>query len=244
MAINSKPLPLERLLQSQGFGSRKAARSLIESGRVLVNGQPCRQPNASFSPQDLQLDVDGESWPWREKLYLALHKPAGVECSRSPQHHTPVFALLPPHFVERGVQPVGRLDADTTGLLLLTDDGPFNHALASPRRHVPKTYVVSCKHPVVDELVATLLAGVLLHDETEPLAALACRQINAHQLEMTIDQGKYHQVKRMVAAAGNRVEALHRSAMGALVLGEGILAGLAEGEWRELPEDLALALKA
>ncbi|HEY9102938.1 pseudouridine synthase, partial [Chitinimonas sp.] len=136
----AKPLALERLLQSQGFGSRKAARGLIEAGRVAVNGQPCQKPDTAFTTEGLVLTVDGHDWPWREKLYIALHKPAGVECSRSPQHHSSVFTLLPPHFVERGVQPVGRLDADTTGLLLLTDDGPLNHALASPKRHVPKTY--------------------------------------------------------------------------------------------------------
>ncbi|WP_269531369.1 pseudouridine synthase [Chitinimonas sp. BJYL2] len=232
----NKPLPLERLLQSQGFGSRKAARALVQQARVAVNGVTACDPDARISPEGCVLTVDGADWPWRAQLYLALHKPAGVECSRSPQHHVSVLSLLPAHFIERGVQPVGRLDADTTGLLLLTDNGALNHTLASPRRHVPKTYVVTTKHAVDDALITALASGVLLHDETEPLAASDVRPLGSHTLEMTISQGKYHQVKRMVAAAGNRVEALHRIAMGAARLGEGVLADLPEGSWREIPE--------
>ncbi|QDQ29303.1 pseudouridine synthase [Chitinimonas arctica] len=234
-------MPLERLLQSQGFGSRKEARGLIEAGRVRVDGLPCRRPEQAFDAAGLVLEVDGTAWPWREQLYLALHKPAGFECSRTPQHHASVFSLLPAHFVARGVQAVGRLDADTTGLLLLTDDGAFNHGLASPKRHIPKTYRVTAKHALTDELLARLLAGVQLHDEPAPLAALACRRLDETVLEITIDQGKYHQVKRMVAAAGNRVEALHRTGMGEVQLGAGCLAGLAEGQWCEL-DQTALAL--
>lgn len=243
MSANTKPQTLERLLQSQGFGSRKACRQLIDAGQVKVNGALCTQADMSFVADGLCFEIAGDVWPYRAQLYLALHKPAGVECSRSPQHHASVFSLLPPQFVERGVQPVGRLDADTTGLLLLTDDGAFNHALASPKRHVPKTYVVTTKHVVDDALIAALLAGVQLNDEPAPLAALDCRRLNKHQIEMTIDQGKYHQVKRMVAAASNRVDALHRIAMGTVRLGEGCLAGLAEGEWCELDAETLAALR-
>ncbi|QNM96964.1 pseudouridine synthase [Chitinimonas koreensis] len=236
-----KPLPLERLLQSQGFGSRKDCRFLVGAGRVAVDGVPCRDAAAPFVPEGRVLTVDGQDWPWRERLYLALDKPAGYECSRQPQHHHPVLALLPAHFAARGVQPVGRLDADTTGLLLLSDDGAWAHGLNSPRRHVAKTYRVDVRHPVDDELVARLLTGVQLHDEPAPLAALACARIDEQVLELVIDQGKYHQVKRMVAAAGNRVDALRRIAVGGLRLGEGELAGLEAGRWRELgPAALAL----
>lgn len=239
-----KLLSIDRILQGQGFGSRKGCRALVEMGAVTVDGQPCSDAAAAFAPTPaLTLGVAGDVWPWRDKLYLALHKPADVECSHQPQHHRAVFSLLPPHFVARGVQCAGRLDADTTGLLLLSDDGPWLHGLASPRRHVPKTYHVTAKHPVTADLIAALLAGVQLHDEPAPLAALACLQLDEYQLSLTIDQGKYHQVKRMVAAAGNRVEWLHRVAVGKLVLGEGSLAGVAVGEWREL-DAAALALLA
>ncbi len=237
MPVSNRPQPLERILQSQGFGSRKTARALVQAGRVAVNGQPCHQPDASFATDGLLLTVDEQPWPYRERLYLALHKPANYECSRTPQHHASVFSLLPEHFIARGVQPIGRLDADTTGLLLLTDDGPYNHALASPKRHVPKTYQVSLKHAADSSLVAALLAGVQLHDEPAPLAARACSLLDEHQLLLTLDQGKYHQVKRMVAAAGNRVVALHRVAMGGLRLDAPPLQQLAEGEWCELDAD-------
>ncbi|MBV8466926.1 MAG: pseudouridine synthase [Burkholderiales bacterium] len=235
MSKAPRPLALERILQSQGFGSRKACRQLILAGAVRVDGTLCDEPDAAFVPTtDLRLGVEEAEWPWREHLYLALNKPAGYECSHTPQHHRSVFSLLPEHFVTRGVQCAGRLDADTTGLLLLSDDGPWLHALSSPRRHVPKTYRVFAKHAVDDAQVAALLAGVQLHDEPAPLAALSCRQVEEKVLELEIDQGKYHQVKRMVAAAGNRVEQLHRVAVGALVLGDGLLSGLAKGAWCEI----------
>ena len=236
----TRPAPIERILQSQGFGSRKACAELVEAGRVTVNGQPCARAGTPVSTEGLVLGVDGQVWPWQAQLYLALNKPAGVECSHSPQHHQSVFSLLPLHFVARGVQAAGRLDADTTGLLLLSDDGPWLHALASPKRHVPKTYRVDAKHPLDATQLARLLDGVVLHDDPAPVAALACTQLGERVLEMTIDQGRYHQVKRMLAAVGNRVEALHRVGMGGLRLGEGELATLAEGEWMMLsPEALA-----
>jgi 16S rRNA pseudouridine516 synthase len=126
------------------------------------------------------------------------------------------------------VQPVGRLDHDTTGLLLMSDDGPFIHAQSSPKRHVPKVYQATTHDPVTPELVEQLLAGVQLHDEPAPLAAVVCRQVGERQLEIVLEQGKYHQVKRMLAAAGNHCSALHRSAIGGLALAA---FGITEGQW-------------
>jgi 16S rRNA pseudouridine516 synthase len=215
---------------------------LVLAGAVTVNGDACDEPDATFVPTtDLLLSVEGDVWPWREHLYLALYKPAGHECSHTPQHHRSVFSLLPEHFVTRGVQCAGRLDADTTGLILLSDDGAWLHSLSSPRRHVPKTYRVFAKHAVDDAQIQVLLAGVQLHDEPALLAALSCKRVDEKVLELQIDQGKYHQVKRMVAAAGNRVAQLHRIAVGALVLDAGPLVELAEGEWCEIAPDLVLA---
>ncbi|MBV1775730.1 16S rRNA pseudouridine(516) synthase [Burkholderiaceae bacterium DAT-1] len=221
--------PLERILQSQGFGSRKACRQIIQSGCVQVEDEICDEPSARFDLSGLRICVDEIDWVCSDTICIALNKPVNVECSRSPQHHASVFSCLPGFLVERGVQPIGRLDADTTGLLLLTDDGALNHALASPKRHVPKTYRVTLKHAAHADMIAALLAGVLLHDEDAPLAALSVQQTGALEILMTIDQGKYHQVKRMVAAAGNRVEGLHREAMGGLSLAD--LPALAAGEW-------------
>jgi 16S rRNA pseudouridine516 synthase len=135
---------------------------------------------------------------------------------------------------EREVQPIGRLDQDTTGLLLITNDGQLNHVLSSAKRKVPKVYLATTKHPLDQAQIDQLLAGVLLTDEPEPIAAAACEIAGEHLLRMTLTGGKYHQVKRMVAAAGNRVEALHRETIGELDLPS----DLKPGEWRWLsPED-------
>ena len=207
-------MQLCRVLQSQGFGSRKACRELVRAGRVAVDGRARLNPDEDIPAGGLVLHVDNEAWTYREKAYLVLNKPAGYECSRQPRDHRSVFALLPVPLVARGVQCVGRLDQDTTGLLLLSDDGDFIHHHTSPRRAVGKTYRVTCKHPVEDGMLEKLRDGVLLHDETAHLAARHCVRTGERELEMTIAEGKYHQVKRMVAAAGNRVEALHRSTVG------------------------------
>ena len=223
-------MELEKCLHQQGFGSRKVCRALIAAGRVAVAGGVCRDAKAPLAEEGGVFSVDGENWTTRRAVYLLLHKPAGYECSRAPQHHRSVLTLLPQPLLARGVQPVGRLDADTTGLLLLSDDGQFIHHFTSPRRHVPKTYAVSVRHPLDDTQLTALRQGVQLHDEPAPLAALACAARDSHTLLLTIGEGKYHQVKRMVAAAGNRVDALHREAMGELALP----ADLAPGQWREL----------
>jgi 16S rRNA pseudouridine516 synthase len=133
----------------------------------------------------------------------------------------------------RGVQCVGRLDQDTTGLLLLTDDGDFIHRVTSPRKHYDKVYAVTCKHAIDAALLDALRSGVVLHDAPEPVAALAAVQISEQVLHLTLAEGKYHQVKRMVAAAGNRVEALHRIAVGGYTLPD----ALAPGAWRWLDAD-------
>jgi 16S rRNA pseudouridine516 synthase len=138
------------------------------------------------------------------------------------------------------VQPVGRLDHDTTGLLLMSDDGSFIHTQSSPKRHIPKVYAATTHEPVTSELVAKLLVGVKLHDEPTPLAAVTCRMLAPHLLEIVLEQGKYHQVKRMLAAAGNHCVALRRSQIGGLKLDA---LGLAEGEWCYL-DDVQLALLA
>ena len=226
-------MQIERILHSQGFGSRKQCRALIRAGRVAVSGIVIDDPFADLPPAALCFEVDGTPWTFREQAYLMLHKPPGYECSRQPQFHRPVFALLPEPLVERDVQCVGRLDQDTTGLLLLSDDGQFIHHWSSGKKRIPKVYEVTTRHAVDDALVGRLLAGVELHDEPAPIAAADCQQTGERSLRLTVTEGKYHQVKRMVAAAGNRVEALHRSRIGGLHLP----ANLASGEWRWLDDD-------
>ena len=223
-------MQLERLLQKHGFGTRKDCRALVRRERVRVNGEICDDPFADIATDGLVFSVDDVEWPYLEHATVLLHKPAGYECSRKPQHHPSVLELLPLPLRERGVQPIGRLDEDTTGLLLITDDGQLNHQLSSGKRKVPKVYLATTKHPLDQAQIDQLLAGVLLHDEPEPIVAAAAEIVDEHTLRLTVTEGKYHQVKRMVAAVGNRVEALHRAAVAELQLP----ADLKPGEWRWL----------
>ncbi|MBV8046963.1 MAG: pseudouridine synthase [Paludibacterium sp.] len=224
-------MELIKFLQQQGLGSRKDCRRLIDLARVQIDGSIMQDPRQTVDPATMsQFCIDGEK---REillfPLYILLHKPADFEVSHQPAHYPSVFTLLPAAMQQAGLLAVGRLDADTTGLLLLTTDGRFVHALTSPRRHVPKRYRVTVKHAILPEMVAKLQSGVILKDDSESVAAEVVTVLDAHTLEMTISEGRYHQVKRMVAAAGNRVVGLHREALGSVELG-----ALAEGAWRYL----------
>lgn len=228
---------LSQILFSQGFGTRRECEHRILAGTVSVNGQICEDPDEVFETPGLTFEVDGRPWPFHAQALILLHKPAGYECSMKPRHHPSVMSLLPAPLRLRsggGLQPVGRLDEDTTGVLLLTDDGPLIHRLTSPRHHVAKVYEVTTRHPVSHEQVQALLQGVVLDDSPHSVQAQACERVDDHHLRLTLTEGKYHQVKRMVAAVGNRVEALHRSAVGAVTLPE----NLAPGQWCWLDRSL------
>ena len=247
-------MKLAQVLFSQGFGSRRECEGLIVGGFVSVAGTVMDDPFDELDPEGLQFSVRGETWPFRTKALIVLNKPAGHECSQKPKHHPSVYSLLGAPLRRRDVQAVGRLDEDTTGLLLLTDDGSLIHRWTSPKHHVPKVYEIGCKHPVTDDQVQQLLRGVTLIDDPVPVRAAAAEATGVfdgpqatglgelHGLRMTLTEGKYHQVKRMVAAVGNRVEALHRSRYGALVLPD----DLAPGQWRWLsgPHDVTPAAQA
>jgi 16S rRNA pseudouridine516 synthase len=244
-------MELQNILYSQGFGTRRVCAGLIQQGHVQVyagtdSSTPveCRQAAMEFDPEGLRFRVQGVDWAYHELAYLMLHKPAGTECSQKPSTWPSIYTLLPAPLRQRpqkgpvqGVQAVGRLDQDTSGLLLLTDDGKFIHRMSSPRHHVPKVYEVTVKHPLDEKQVQKLLAGVVLDDDPKPVRAAACEAVDSHHLRLTLTEGKYHQVKRMVAAVGNRVEALHRSQIGGLKLPH----DLEPGQWRWLSaDDLAL----
>ncbi len=230
-------MKLEQILFSQGFGTRRECAGLIARGAVRINGVAARAADADFDTVDMRFDVNGEAWCYVERAYLMLNKPAGYECSQAPKHWPSVYSLLPAPLTARptkssvnGVQAVGRLDQDTTGLLLLSDDGQFIHRMASPKHHVPKKYVVTTKHSVDAAAIGLLLTGVVLNDDPEAVAAAACERVGDNQIHLTLTEGKYHQVKRMLAAVGNRVEALHRAQIGGLKLDP----DLGEGKWRWL----------
>ena len=193
-----------------------------------------------FEAEGLRFRVQGVDWPYQRLAYVLLNKPAGTECSQKPSTYPSIYTLLPSPLRLRpqkgalqGVQAVGRLDQDTTGLLLLSDDGQFIHRMTSPKKNVPKVYEVTTKHPLDESQVSRLLAGVVLDDDPKPVRAAACEAISSHHLRLTLTEGKYHQVKRMLAAVSNRVEGLHRSQQGGFALP----ADLLPGQWRWLSAD-------
>lgn len=225
-------MQLRQILFSQGFGSRRECDALILLGRVQVQGQRIDDPRAELATDGLVFSVDDRPWPFHAQALLMLNKPAGYECSQKPRHHPSVLSLLPAPLRTRGVQPIGRLDEDTTGLLLFTDDGALIHKLTSPKWHVPKLYQADCAEPLSAAQLQRLRDGVVLRDDPQPVRAAACEAVGEHRLLLTLTEGKYHQVKRMLAAVGNRCEALHRSRIGALALDD-----LPVGQWRWVGPD-------
>ena len=231
---------LDDMLFSQGFGTRRECAGLIAAGQVRLAGERCTDPALEVTAPGLAFEVSGQRWLYQATALVLLHKPAGYECSQKPKHWPSVLLLLPPPLRQRGVQPVGRLDQDTTGLLLLTDDGGLIHRLTSPKHHVPKVYEVNTARPVEVAQVDRLLAGVVLDDDPKPVRAEGCECTGELSLRLTLVQGKYHQVKRMVAAVGNHCEGLHRSVFGALTLAD----GPALGRWRFVTDAERAALVA
>lgn len=217
---------LEKMLQSQGFGSRKHCQQLIKTGAIAINEQIIRDVKHKVKLDDLTFSVYDDHFTYREKVYIALNKPADYECSHQATHHFSVFDLFDTALMSRGLQCVGRLDQDTTGLLLLTDDGQFLQALTHPKKHVAKVYRMQTADPVTEQQIQQLQHGVELRNESGRFAATDVIALAERTLQMTIHQGVYHQVKRMLAAVGNKVEQLHRQQIGALELVD-----LEQGQW-------------
>jgi 16S rRNA pseudouridine516 synthase len=225
------------LLFTQGFGSRHECIGTIVNGGFTFRDELITDPFIELPiVEAMPYSVAGKPWQYHSKAYLVLHKPAGYECSKKPKHHPSAYSLLPTQLRVRDVQAVGRLDEDTTGLLLFSDDGQFIHRVTSPKHKAPKLYIATLKHAAEPVICEQLMKGVVLNDSPQPVLALNARLLSDTTLELTLSEGKYHQVKRMVAAVGNRVEALHRSAIGKHTLRTDCLLG----QWYWLtPEELA-----
>ncbi len=229
---------IDDLLFSQGFGTRRVCAGLVQQGHVRVHGELLTDASHELEViEGMEFQVAGVDWVHCTRAYLVLNKPLGVECSQKPSVWPSVYSLLPLALRQRpasnktvGVQGIGRLDQNTTGLLLLSDDGVFIHRMSSPKHHVPKIYSVTCAKPLDPAQINKLLSGVVLHDDPKPVAAAAAEQTGDHTLDLTLTEGKYHQVKRMLAAVGNEVTALHRRKIGQFELP----ADLVLGEWRWL----------
>ena len=227
-------LRLDKLLADSGRFTRSEARNAIRAGRVTVNGSAAGKPELKFDAALDAVCVDGERLNCAPTRYLMLYKPAGVlSATEDPKQQT-VLDLLTPELRRMGIFPVGRLDKDTTGLLLLTNDGDFAHRVISPKQHVPKRYRASVDGALDAADVKAFADGIVLADGTQCLPArLECPADS--EGVVTVFEGKYHQVKRMFASRGKTVVALHRDQIGALALDT----SLAPGEYRPLtPEEL------
>ena len=229
---------LDKLLASTGRWSRSEVKRLVKEGRVLADGRVAAAADEKHDPETVTLSVDGETARLRRHVYLMLHKPAGVLSATEDGRGRTVLDLLPEEYRRRGLFPVGRLDKDTEGLLLLTDDGPLAHALLSPKKHVDKRYFVRVEGRLTAADRDAFAAGLVLPDGLRCLPAelelVSNRNGSGDESEarVTIREGKFHQIKRMFLHRGHKVLYLRRETMGPLALD----GDLAPGRWRELTE--------
>lgn len=227
---------IDKLLSNMGYGSRKDVKILLKQGAVRIDGQPVKDAKRHVDPEAEQVTVLGEPVEYRQFVYLMMNKPEGVISATEDNVESTVIELIDATYAHYDLFPVGRLDKDTTGLLLITNDGAFNHALMSPRKHVDKVYVADVDGEMTVEDVRQFAEGVELEDgyTTKP-ARLEVLSRNGRRstIRLTLSEGKYHQVKRMVAAVGKHVERLERVQIGPLELDT----SLAPGDYRELTEE-------
>lgn len=225
-------LTLERLLASMGYGSRKESRALVRMGLVELDGNVLEDPFMEFAERPESITVNGEEVPTVDKLYVMMHKPLDVECSHNARDHQSVFSLLPDRFTAMGIQTVGRLDADSEGLLLLSNQGDFIHKVESPKKGLLKRYRVTLAREFTEAQKQELLKGVMLKGERREVLAREI-EVEGNSVIVAIGEGLYHQVRRMFAAVGNHVETLERISIGPVQLD----ASLGRGGWRFLTDE-------
>ena len=231
---------MDKLLASTGLWSRKEVKELVRRGRVQVNGAVLVRVEDKADPDQDEIRVDGEVVDCSPYVYIMMNKPEGLLSATTDKKQKTVLDLLPEHLRRRGLFPVGRLDKDTVGFILLTDDGPMGHELLSPKKHVDKVYYAQVEGRIDETDVAALAQGLVLEDGLHCLPADLEPVGGARECRITLREGKYHQVKRMLAARGKPVTFLKRLSMGPLTLDEGLL----PGEWRFLTREEVLALKS
>ncbi|WP_445612921.1 pseudouridine synthase [Geobacillus sp. YF-1] len=234
-------LRIDKLLAHMGYGTRKEVKKLLKSGAVKVDGAPVHDAKTKVRPEEQTVTVWGEPVEYKPYIYLLMNKPPGVVSATEDPVEETVIDLLEDEDRRFAPFPVGRLDKDTEGLLLLTNDGALAHQLLSPKKHVPKTYVAIIDGEVTEDDVKAFRRGVVLDDgyETKPAELVVLRSGLRSDVELTITEGKFHQVKRMFRAVGKRVVYLKRVRMGPLFLDP----DLAVGEYRELTEEEIEQLK-
>lgn len=225
---------LDKLIASQGTRSRSETVRLIRSGQVTVNGEVCRDPSAKYDTETCRVTVAGQALNYRQFVYIMMNKPAGILCvSRDPKVRT-VVDLLPEHMKRKNLFPAGRLDKDTVGLVLLTDDGDLAHRILAPKREIIKRYQVRLDAPLTDEHCRAFAEGITLADGTpcRPAELIVLEQGEQPLAEVRIMEGRYHQIKRMFGVLDRGVVWLKRLSIGTLVLDP----SLAEGESRFLTD--------
>lgn len=228
---------LDKALSRMGIGSRKDIKEIVKKGRILINDIPVKQADIKINMQD-KITIDGHSMKYKKYEYYMLNKPAGTVSATTDRKDKTVVELISSK--RKDLFPVGRLDKDTVGLLLITNDGPLAHELLSPVKHVSKTYFVRVNGHISSNSIQALTMGIQIGSERfKPAEVVLIKNDVVSELEITIYEGKYHQVKRMFEAVGNKVIYLKRLSMGELVLDE----GLKEGEYRELTENEIKQLK-
>lgn len=232
----SATMRLDRFLSETTPLTRSLAKRALKAGDVTLNGEPVKQGARQIDPEEDAITWQDEPLTLLGKRYLMLHKPLEVECTARRGLYLRAIDLLDVPEVER-LQPVGRLDVDTTGLLLMTDDGQWLHRITAPKRRCDKVYRATLAEPLEGEAAAHAIArvaeGLWLDGDEAPTRPATLRMLAPREAELVISEGRYHQVKRMFAALGNRVVDLHRRAIGPLELD----ADLAPGEWRALTDD-------
>lgn len=228
---------LDKIISATGKKSRREVREMVRQGRVLVDGKPAPAADMKIDPQTAVILLDGEPLGYEKFTYVMLHKPAGVLTATEDRRQETVLDLLPPELRRRALSPVGRLDKDTEGLLLLTNDGQLAHRLLSPKSHVDKVYYARVDGALEPGDIAAFAAGMTLGDGLECLPA-GLEILSPTEALVTLREGKFHQVKRMLAARGKPVLYLKRLSMGRLRLDP----ALAPGAWRMLTEEERSAL--
>ncbi len=228
------PERLDRLLSRLGYGSRREVRAWLRAGRITLDGHPLQRAEQKVDAARVRLD--GEPLDHPQGLHLIYHKPLGQVCSRKEAGEL-VYHAFPTRWLRRrpALSSVGRLDKDTSGLLLFTDDGDLHHRLSHPRQGIGKTYAVLLERPLaMDDAERLRAGGLLLAGDSRPCRPAGVHVLDARNLHLTLHEGRYHQVRRMFAALGNHVQALTRIAIGRLQLED---MGLRPGQWLEVEAD-------
>ena len=224
---------IDKFISEQTGVSRTDAKTLIKKGCIAVNGTAVRSADTKLDPDKDTVSVNGRQISYRKNLYIMLNKPDGIVCATRDGLSSTVLELLPESLRRKGLFPAGRLDKDTEGFVFITDDGALAHKMLSPKNHVEKEYIVTLEHPAEERYIDIFASGMTIDGDEQCLPARLTLTENAHIVRLVLHEGKYHQVKRMMQAVGNKVTHLKRERIGGITLDP----KLSSGECREITQD-------